>query len=97
MSEPRTKAGRALLEREAYNERSFPLITVEAIRTIEEEAALAHDRPQGAHIDRARWESNADYRDGWNDGHRDGLQTAAVLSGSNDPEPQGLGGRCGHG
>jgi hypothetical protein len=41
-------------------------------------------------IDRDRWESNIDYRDGWNDGHRDGLDTAAALAGSSDPEAVGL-------
>src|SRR5690348_116222 len=39
VSEPRTEAGRALLAREAYNSRSFALITSEAIRAIEDEAA----------------------------------------------------------
>jgi len=39
MSEPRTTAGRELLERESLNSRSFPLITPEAICAIEEEAA----------------------------------------------------------
>lgn len=34
----RTKAGRALLEREAYNSRSFSLITADAIAAIESEA-----------------------------------------------------------
>ncbi len=36
---PRTEAGRRLLDREAYNSRSFTLITAEAIIAIEEEAA----------------------------------------------------------
>ena len=36
---PRTAAGRALLAREDYNSRSFPLITAEAILAIEAEAA----------------------------------------------------------
>ncbi len=36
---PRTEAGRRLLDREAYNARSFALITAEAIIAIEEEAA----------------------------------------------------------
>jgi hypothetical protein len=36
---PTTKAGKALLEREAYNSRSFTLITPEAIVAIEREAA----------------------------------------------------------
>jgi hypothetical protein len=79
LREPRTKAGRALLEREAYNERSFPLITAEAIRTIEEEAAaLAYDRPSGPveldwHLrnllretdDPANWGVPEDYAAGW--------------------------------
>jgi hypothetical protein len=48
---PTTKAGRVLLEQEAYNSRSFPLITVEAIVAIEAEARaasqpLAQERPQ---------------------------------------------------
>jgi hypothetical protein len=38
---PTTKAGRVLLEQEAYNSRSFPLITVEAILAIEAEARAA--------------------------------------------------------
>jgi hypothetical protein len=47
---PTTKAGRVLLEQEAYNSRSFPLITVEAIVAIEAEARaasqpLAQERP----------------------------------------------------
>jgi hypothetical protein len=44
---PTTKAGRVLLEQEAYNSRSFPLITVEAIVAIEAEArAASQERPQ---------------------------------------------------
>ena len=39
MSELRTKAGKRLLAREAYNERSFALITPDAIAAIEAEAA----------------------------------------------------------
>jgi hypothetical protein len=43
---PTTKAGRVLLEQEAYNSRSFPLITVEAIVAIEAEArAASQERP----------------------------------------------------
>jgi hypothetical protein len=43
---PSTKAGRVLLEQEAYNSRSFPLITVEAIVAIEAEArAASQERP----------------------------------------------------
>lgn len=38
-AEPRTAAGRRLLDRESLNSRSFPLITAVAIRAIEEEAA----------------------------------------------------------
>jgi hypothetical protein len=38
-AEPRTEAGRRLLAREAYNSRSFALITAEAICAIEDEAA----------------------------------------------------------
>jgi hypothetical protein len=44
---PTTKAGRVLLEQEAYNSRSFPLITVEAIVAIEAEArAASQERPR---------------------------------------------------
>jgi len=39
MTEPRTVAGRRLLAREAYNSRSFALITADAILAIEAEAA----------------------------------------------------------
>jgi hypothetical protein len=41
---PTTKAGRVLLEQEAYNSRSFPLITVEAIVAIEAEARAASQK-----------------------------------------------------
>jgi hypothetical protein len=50
---PTTEAGRVLLEQEAYNSRSFPLITVEAIVAIEAEArAASQERPKpGPSID----------------------------------------------
>ena len=41
MSEPTTAAGRELLEMEAYNSRSFPIVTAERILAIETEAAAA--------------------------------------------------------
>jgi hypothetical protein len=61
---PTTKAGRVLLEQEAYNSRSFPLITVEAIVAIEAEARaasqpLAQERPQPNSID-AEWSDAVD-------------------------------------
>ncbi len=43
MTTPRTKAGRALLEREALNSRSFPLITADIICAIEEQASQPVD------------------------------------------------------
>ena len=42
--EPTTEAGRALLEREAYNSRSFALITAEDILAIESEARATATR-----------------------------------------------------
>lgn len=36
--EPRTEAGRLLLGQEAFNHRAFPLITVEMVRAVEDEA-----------------------------------------------------------
>jgi hypothetical protein len=57
---PTTKAGRVLLEQEAYNSRSFPLITVEAILAIEAEARaasqpLSQERPQPDEESREQW------------------------------------------
>ena len=44
MNEPTTEAGRVLLAREAYNERSFPLIEPAAIVAIEQEAVAKYRR-----------------------------------------------------
>ena len=60
MNGPRTKAGLALLKQEAYNSRSFALITAEAIVAIEREAtARERGRIHGQVVD-ILWESDRD-------------------------------------
>ncbi len=52
MSEPRTDAGKALLACEAYNSRSFALITAEAILAIEAEARADAIRDAATAVER---------------------------------------------
>jgi hypothetical protein len=101
---PTTKAGRVLLEQEAYNSRSFPLITVEAIVAIEAEArAASQERPPidverlGAIIDQHSLLYNDSEAGGevigcecgeWNQSTSWGEHVAAALAGGSVASPE---------
>jgi hypothetical protein len=81
---PTTKAGRVLLEQEAYNSRSFPLITVEAIVAIEAEArAASQERPQPVQPEAPTTEADALLR-GWVEHHQpegyEGIQDCSDIN-----------------